>query len=113
MSRVLCVAELAVLLRCSMAAAAEPPMAENRFEVDLPEHQLAGDLLPDSPLGINMVLRPDAPDMQRPLTGSVGPQTIGETSRRHWLGPQEESRGRRRTRRNGPSRPRPDPRRPG
>ena len=59
-----CLAGFALLLGCSIVSAAEPPTAVNRFHVDLPEHRFAGELLPGLPFGINMALRPDAPDME-------------------------------------------------
>jgi hypothetical protein len=46
------------------AAAAEPPTAASRFEVKLPPHRFAEQLLPESPFGINMALGPNAPDLE-------------------------------------------------
>jgi hypothetical protein len=46
---------------------ADPPTAEGRFTVDLPERPLAERLLPDSPFGINTALRPEAPQLNARL----------------------------------------------
>jgi len=61
------------LLNLVPAGWADPPTAENRFEVKLPPHRFAGALSPDSPFGINTALGPDAAEK-----AGAGRQTIYE-----------------------------------
>ena len=51
------------------AAGSDAPAsnAANTFSVVLPPHRFAGDLLPNSPFGINTALRPGAPDLEARL----------------------------------------------
>jgi hypothetical protein len=46
---------------------ADSPAAESAFRVELPPHEHARSLLPDSPFGINMALDPEAPDLDARL----------------------------------------------
>jgi hypothetical protein len=55
------------LVCAALLAAAEPPTAENRFEVKLPPHRFAEAVLPDSPFGINTALGPDTADLEARL----------------------------------------------
>lgn len=65
-----------VLAGCAAASAPHPmqgapippcPTARNAFQVALPPHPRAADLLPGSPFGINMALSPDAPHLEARL----------------------------------------------
>jgi len=65
------VIESAILLMfCTLAAPAgrsETPSAAGRFKVDLPPHQYADSVRPDSPFGINTAFGPDTSDLHERL----------------------------------------------
>jgi len=65
------VIEIAVLLIfCTLTAPAvrsETPSAAGLFHIDLPPHQFAGSVRPDSPFGINTAFDPDTSDLHERL----------------------------------------------
>ena len=59
-----------VLIFCTLSAPSdqgESPSAVGRFKIDLPPHQFADSLMPDSPFGINTAFGPGTSDLKERL----------------------------------------------